>query len=177
MKTLIIFLCAVLVTSCSSYIDSNEKSINTDYLDFKFLSKKNEFVYKSKVNSSADNEVYYTANFKITLPKKIKNWYKSNNEFYFEYDSKQIIYIESGYKNVGQEVNWSLNDFQQDNIYKIFGAYWDKQNYDESYLHKNHNERLTKLYTNGKVKILLYNIKKENYASFLEHVKSFKYLE
>jgi hypothetical protein len=177
MKKGMFFLGTILVTSCGAYVDINRENINTNNLDFNYLKEKNEFIYKSKINASADTEIYYTTKFSLSLPKKIINWYQSNNEFYFEYDSKQLIYISSGYKNVGQEVDWYMTDFKQQDVFSIFNYYWNKRNYNESYLHKTHNNRLTKLYTNGKVKVLLYNIKKENYERFVENIKSFKYIE
>lgn len=41
-------------------------------MDFNYTDSYNEFIYKSKVNSIADKEVYYPTHFKVDLPKKIK---------------------------------------------------------------------------------------------------------
>jgi|GEM_PF-5001342 hypothetical protein len=102
MKTLIFALLLISINSCSTYIDIGS-NINSDNLDFIYLKEHNEFRYKSKINSNADNETYITTNFSINLPKDILKWKIVNNKFYFEYSEKQIIYnyYPFGLKNAG----------------------------------------------------------------------------
>lgn len=174
-KITLLFISFFLLNSCKTYIDT-QNDIKSDSMEFIYKEKENQFLYKSKLYSKAGNDIKYPNHFSINLPKKIKNWHILGNEFYFEYDSKQMIYINSGYKNVGNEVDWSLNDFPENKIYKTFGDYWEERNYNESSLYNSLKERINKSYSDGKVTIVLYNIKQENYVAFLEKIKTFKYL-
>ncbi len=161
--------------SCSSYIDVPKNSINNNSMVFDYGSNENKLKYINKVNSSADHEIYYTTHFSIALPKGIVNWTRSSNNFFFEYGDKQIFYIYSSYKNEGQESgNWELKDIGYNEILKYIGEYWDERKYDENYLYKAHTGRVSKFYTNGKYKILLYNIKPENLQTFIQSAKTFE---
>lgn len=162
------------MNSCTLYIDIPQNSINNDSMIFKYGINENKFKYISNVNASADNEIYYTTHFTMTLPKGIVNWSRNSNNFIFEYEDKQILYIYSSYKNEGKESKkWELRDIDYNEILKYIGPYWDKRNYIENYLYKAHNGRSSKLYTNGKYKILLYNIKTERMAIFIQSAETF----
>lgn len=162
------------MSSCASYIDIPKNSINNDSMIFEYGNNENKLKYINKVNASADHEIYYTTNFTIILPKSIINWTRSNNIFFFEYEDKQIIYIYSAYKNEGKESdNWKLLEIEPNEVENYLNNYWSKRNYDENFLYKTHRGRLSKLYTNGKYKILLYNIKTENLPGFIESAKTF----
>ncbi|AZA54343.1 hypothetical protein [Chryseobacterium sp. G0201] len=91
MKYLIFIV--ILLNSCTSYIDVPKNNLNNNYVVFDYNNNQNNFKYINKVNATADHEVYYTTNFSISLPKKIINWNIVDNNFFFEYDSKQYIYI------------------------------------------------------------------------------------
>lgn len=174
MKYSTFVLLVLLMSSCASYIDVPQNSINNDSMVFEYGSSENMLKYINNVNASADNEIYYTTHFTMTLPKGIVNWTRNSNNFFFEYDDKQIFYIYSSYKNEGQESgNWELKDINYNEILKYIGEYWDKRNYSENYLYKAHKGRVSKFYTNGKYKILLYNIKTENLQTFIQSVKTF----
>jgi len=168
-------LLVIIFISCKSYLD-REKSIHSDYFDFNYLKTYNEFVYKSKINSCADKEKYLTTNFKIRLPKNIKDWLISNPDFFYEYKQKQIIYIYTGYKNIGKESDWTLKYTNNEEIKDLLYKFWVKKNYHYDNLINKPN-RITRLYTNGKVKILLFNIKQKNFENFLGLVKTFKYID
>ena len=81
-----------LISSCASYIDVPKNS-NNNSMVFYYDSNGNKLKYINKVNASADHDIYYTTHFSITLPKRIVNWNRSSNNFFFEYDDKQIFYI------------------------------------------------------------------------------------
>jgi len=149
--------------------------ITTDYMTLRYNNNYNELDYFNKVNGVADKEVFYTTHFAINLPKKIVYWTRLDNKFYYEYDSKQLIYIYTSYKNEGKESDrWELKDMDEGSEWKYLGEYWSKRGYDEKELDAAKSNRITKLYTNGKYEILLYNINEKNYGSFLERIKSFK---
>lgn len=170
-----ILLSTLVLSSCKTYIDVTEKSIRTDYMTFRYQKKYNEFDYFSKVNGVADKEVFYKTHFTIDLPKNIVYWMMLDNKFYYEYDSKQLIYIYTSYKNQGkQSDNWELKDMDKGAEWEYFGEYWNQRGYDEKELNAANSNRITKLYTNGRYEILLYNVKEKNYNSFLGRVKSFK---
>lgn len=174
MKYSIIFLLVLLVSSCASYIDVPQNSINNDSMVLEYGISENKLKYINNVNASADNDIFYTTHFTMTLPKGIVNWTIKSNNFFFEFDEKQILYIYSSYKNEGQESeNWELKDINYNEVLKYIGEYWDKRKYSENYLYKTHNGRVSKFYTNGKYKILLYNIRTENLQTFIQSAKTF----
>ncbi|MBA9073167.1 hypothetical protein GGR22_001293 [Flavobacterium gossypii] len=175
-KILAIIIVSTLISSCGSYLDYGN-DIHTEYMDFNYMEKYNEFIYKSKINASAGSKVYYTTHFSVNLPKKIKNWQSSSNEFFFEYDGKEIIYINSGYKNKGEAGKWTMRETNGDEIYKKLSSYWDKRKYDENSLNGSKSGRASKVYSDGKALILLYNVKEKNFEKYLELVKSFKYID
>ena len=174
-KIFLTIVATITICSCSTYLDSG-KNINTDYMDFNYMETYNEFTYKSNVNSIADKEIYYPTHFKIDLPKKIGNWQISGNEFYFEYTDKEIIYINTGFKNTSTAGSWILKETDDDEIFSILSSYWNKRNYNDDDLKLDISNQKSQLYSDGKTTILLYNIKKENFDKYLMLVKKFKYL-
>lgn len=174
-KTLTIIVLLFIFNSCSSYLD-RKGSVNNDFVDFKYLESYNEFIYKSKINAVADNEIYYPNHFSINLPKKLKIWQNSGTEFFFEYNNREIIYINVGFKNKGNTGNWAIQETNEDEIYTKLNSYWNKRKYNENTLKTGSLGRTSKIYSDGKVSILLYNIKEENYNHYLDLIKSFKYL-
>jgi hypothetical protein len=175
-KFLFIVLWAIPLGSCKVYLDTAGRSISTDYMMFKYQKDYNEFDYFSKVNAVADNQTFYTTHFSIRLPKNIVYWKQLGNKFYYEYDSKQLIYIYTAYKNEEKESNkWELKDIGEASAFKYLEDYWIKErDYPESYFEKKRKKRVTKLYTDDKYDILLYNIKEKNLSVFLDFIKSFK---
>lgn len=172
---LLAVMCAILFNSCRSYLDVQGKDIATGYMTFRYQKSHNELDYFNKVNALADKEIFYTTHFAINLPKNIIYWKQLGNKFYYEYDSKQIIYIYTSYKNEGkQSSNWELKNIDEGSEAKYLADYWNARGYDEETLGVKKNNRVTKLYTNGKYEILLYNIKEKNLTSFLDLIKSFK---
>ena len=167
----------IFLSSCSIYLDSpHENEIRSENLDFTCLNHYNEFVYKSKINGKADGQIFYITNFSVRLPKKIKSWQQSGNAFFFEYDDKEIIYIDSGYKKQKDAGEWILNETDDDQVYNRLSSYWYKRKYRENNLKANQLGRLSRVYSDGKVTILLYNIKSRNFEKYLSLVKNFKYL-
>lgn len=84
------------------------------------------------------------------------------------------LYIYSAYKNKGNESNdWKLLDVEPSDIENYLTNYWEKRGYREEYLLKEHVGRISKIYTNGKYKILLYNIKAEKFSTFTQSAKTF----
>ncbi|SHF40185.1 hypothetical protein SAMN05444377_10827 [Flavobacterium fontis] len=175
-KILTATIILTLISSCVLNRDHG-KDIHTEYMDFNFKESHNEFIYKSKINAIADNDIYYKTNFSIKLPKNLKNWQISSNEFFFEYSGKEIIYINSGYKNKGQAGKWVIRDTNDDEIFNTLNSYWTKRKYSEGNLKVFNSSRVSKVYTDGKALILLYNIKKENFEKYFELIKSFEYIE
>lgn len=176
LQLLLILLSAILLSSCKTYLDTSKNSIATDYMTFRYEKDYNELDYFNKVNASADKDVFYTTHFSINLPKDIVYWTRLDNKFYFEYSSKQIIYIYSSYKNEGGESdNWELKELPEGKGFSYLDEYWTNvRRYNEDDLYKRNKSRTSKLYTNGKYEILLYNIKEKNYPSFLELIKTFR---
>jgi hypothetical protein len=175
-KYVYLLLSAFFTISCRSYLDVVPNVINTNYMTFRFDTTYNELNYFNGVNSTADNQILYTTHFTIKLPKDILYWHQAGNKFYYEYDSKQVILINSAYKNTGQESdNWELKNVATEDLMEYMDEYWEStRGYSKNYLEKMHDKRITKLYTNGKYSILLFNIRKKNFSSYLNLIKSFK---
>jgi hypothetical protein len=168
-------MCVMLLHSCRSYLDVEGRDIVTDYMTFSYQKSRNELDYFNKVNASAEKEVFYTTHFTISLPKNIVYWKQLGNKFYYEYDSKQVISIYTSYRNYGKESsNWELKDIDKGSEAKYLAEYWTARNYNKDFLDVKKSNRVTKLYTNGKYEILLYNIKEKNFTRFLDLVKTFK---
>lgn len=178
LQLLSMLLCAILLNSCKTYLDVAKNSISADYMTFKYQKKYNELDYFNKINASADKEVFYTTHFTINLPKDIIYWKQFGNKFYYEYDTKQVIYLYTAYKNEGKESDvWELKNINEGSELKYLEDYWKERGYNEELLEVRKKNRVTKLYTNGKYEILLYNIKQENFSSFLDFIKTFKIKE
>ncbi len=173
-KVLKILLYTLLISSCQTYIDRGS-NFHSNNINFNYLENHNEFLFKSKVNAIADKQVFYVTNFSINLPKKIKYWERSNNEFFFEYASKEIIYLNVGYKNKGNYDSWTIRDIEDDELYDKLSSYWDKRKYNENTLKTGSSGRVSKVYSDGRVEVYLYNIKQENFDRYFGLIKSFKY--
>jgi hypothetical protein len=171
MKKLIFALLLISINSCSTYIDVGN-NVNSDKLDFIYLKEYNEFIYKSKINTAADSETYVTTNFSISLPKEIIKWKIRDNKFYFEYDKKQIIYIDSGYKNIGNANNWIIRDANKEDIQAFLKEY---QNVSKHTMKIKEN-RISKVYSDGKTSILLFNIEQNKIKSYLDLIQKFRYI-
>lgn len=115
-KTLRILIILISASSCRPFLDYAE-SIHSDSVEFNYMEDYNEFVYKSKVYATADNEVYYPNHFSLNLPKRLKNWLNLGNEFYFEYPGKEIIYLNVGFKNIGDSQTWQDRETNNDEIF------------------------------------------------------------
>jgi hypothetical protein len=119
----------------------------------------------------------YPNHFSLNLPKELKNWLSLGTEFYFEYRGKEIIYINAGFKNTGYAQTWLARETSDDEIYTRLNSYWIKRGYNENTLKTGHSGRISKVYSDKKVLILLFNIKKEDFDNYFELIKSFKYLD
>jgi hypothetical protein len=142
----------------------------------------NTFRMISKVWGRAGSDIYYHHHYQLDIPKNIKLYTTVNHHLYVMYDSKQVIVVESGYKNRGENTTeWTLIDVSKNNEAErhIFDAYryLTQKEYSEKYLEKLSKNRISKIYTNKKSSIYLYNIKKENFEEFLKFAKTFKYIE
>ncbi|WP_126973840.1 hypothetical protein [Gynurincola endophyticus] len=177
LKILFIIFFSLNFTYCRIYYDHQGNIDVYDNLKFNYKVDYNEFEYFDKNSIGLTDRKMYNTYFIIKLPKKIVNWIRYGNNFWFEYESKQIIYIYNEYKHIAENsYHWRLIDVEdEDEIDLYMFYYWvNKRKYDQKYLYKKNNFRVTKLYTNGKYKILLFNIKKKNYQSFLDYAKTFE---
>ncbi len=176
-KIIIIFILLTLF-SCKSVIDYNENdSIKASGFSFQYNKDHNKFLYYNNINGVAENQIFYNTHFEIKLPKGIINWSARRHDFIFEYNNKQIIYVYVPYKNEGIESNhWELKDIDYHDALNL-GEYWEERKYKENHLYKEHPKRISKIYTNGKYIIMLYNIKDINYPKFVQSVKTFKLIQ
>lgn len=180
MRYSIIYVILIIsfLASCKTYYDREsykELHYENDF-SMKFYKTYNDLDYFNTVHGSADGFIYYNTHFTMNLPKGIKYWMISGHDFFYEFDSKQIIYIYNPFRNDGIESGeWILKDVNVGYEDYNLEQYWvNERKYKESHLFKNHKNRITKIYTDGKYQLLLYNIKTENFDNFLNFAKTFK---
>ncbi len=170
MKRAVLFLTVIFLSSCYSYIDRG-KNIHTKQNDFIIKNNHNEYIYKSKIQGRNEDEVFKPRHFKIKLPKGIIYLVQVDNKLYVEYVGKQIICVKSSYLNQQiKKQKWKQIYPDNDLLENFLLDYWLERNYDVDKITK--RQRITKIYTNGKFTILLYNIKKKNFDNYINFVKS-----
>jgi hypothetical protein len=175
-KVFLLLLQAIILTTCCARIDKGQ-SIYGDSVDFVYLEDHNQFVYKSRVDAVADTEVFLTTRFRVDLPKNLKNWQGSDNVFVFEYDKKQIIYIQAAYKNKSQLRTPTIRAVDNQEIAERLSPYWEERRYHENTLKGGQPGRVSKVYSDGRVVVLLYNVRQENFDHFLRLASGLIYLD
>jgi hypothetical protein len=175
-KVFLLLMPAILLTASCARIDRGQ-NIHAEFMDFVYLEDHNQFVYKSRVNAVADTEVFLTTRFRVDLPKNLKHWQSSDNEFVFEYDSKQIIYIEVAYTNKSQLRKPTIRDVDTQEIEERLRSYWDERKYPKTTLKGRRAGRVSKVYSDGRVVVLLYNVKQEYFDRFLSLTSGLTYLD
>jgi hypothetical protein len=175
-KVFLLLMQAILLTASCARIDRGQ-NIHADFMDFVYLEDHNQFVYKSRVNAVADTEVFLTTRFRVNLPKNLKNWQSSGNVFVFEYDKKQIIYIQAAYKNKSQLRKPTIRDIDNQEIDERLSPYWNERKYHKNTLKGGQTGRVSKVYSDGRVVVLLYNVKQENFDHFLSLTSGLTYLD
>jgi hypothetical protein len=182
MKNIVIIIVLFCVSSCKIFFKEQKKIYKSKNVEIYYYKDYNNFKMISKVWGVAGTDIYYHYHYQINVPKKIKNWMLGNKNLYVEYDSKQMIVVEGGYKNRGGDIGeWTLKDIPKNHDAEkhIIESYrlLNNKEYDEKYLEKISKNRISQVYTNGKSSIYLYNVKKENYEEFLKFAKTFSYIE
>lgn len=178
--TAILFIIASF-SSCRPYMDVKKGEYKGKQEEWMIADTHNTFRMISKVWACADLETYYHHHYQIDIPKNIRRYTTTNHNLYVMYDSKQLIVVESGYKNRGENAtDWIFVDVPKTSEAKkhIWDSYrfLTQKEYDEKYLERLSKNRISKVYTNKKSSIYLYNIQKENFEEFLKFAKTFKYI-
>lgn len=166
-----ILLLLLSLSSCKTYLDRSfiEDKISNDKILLECFGDYNILTNNDKIGVSGDNIVFYPQHFKIMIPKKIKSLKIIDKVFCIEYSSKQIIFIDAGYKKENNNTgNWELIEGNNDLVDFYCSNYLSVDNIATK-------KRVNKLYTDGKTKILLVNIKVDNFDNYLKLIKSFKY--
>ncbi|MFY7740824.1 MAG: hypothetical protein ACOVQC_09930 [Flavobacterium sp.] len=173
MKKIKLILICFFLFSCRSYID--KKSVDTEHLELKTFGEYNCFISKPKINIKSDGVTYKVKPFSLNLPKNIKSWEISTNEYYFEYRDKQVILIYLDFKNDKFDDKWTIENVENKEIHDMLYAFWSRNNHPEEFLYESNKNRISKIYSNEGVKILLYNIKKKKLDEYINAIKTFKY--
>jgi len=176
MKNVIFFL-LLLLSSCASYYDDYGHVVYKEY-SFKFNSNYNTYRVLERMPTIADTEISYLQKFEINLPKKIKKHMISGGNYIFEFNHNQIIVINAGYSNYNKKSDiWILKNSDIYESYAFLNGYWKDKDYEKMIIYKADSKNAAKIYTNGEVKILLFNIRNDDFDDYLQTIKSFKYLE
>ena len=173
--TIIIF---IIFTSCKSYIDMQNSSEIIDYKTLKFHPFPNYNLLESRrtIFATADSQIYFPQLFDVRIPKKIKTWAYLGNVLYIEYDQKQIIAIDTDYLNNDKQAgSWSLVE-DEDLIKRYRQDYFTRNDRNFDYDISIPLHTTTFLYSDGKTKILFYNIKNENFIDFAKVRDTYKYV-
>lgn len=166
------FLLSILLVSCASYLD--KKSIVNVHFELNVFKDFNIYKEIHFVHEKRDKEIYYINDFQIRLPKKIV-FFQTGTYDFFEYPSKQIIVIRSGYRNIKNQ-NWELREATRNEILNYLDDFWSEREYNSSILEDQSKNRITKVYSNNNTIIVLFNIKEENFKAFLTEIKDFEYI-
>ena len=102
----------------------------------------------------------------------------SGGNYIFEFNHNQIIVINAGYSNYNKKSDiWILKNSDIYESYAFLNGYWKDKDYEKMIIYKADSKNAAKIYTNGEVKILLFNIRNDDFDDYLQTIKSFKYLE
>lgn len=177
----------VFISSCSPYFDlaKNQGIADDEWVKFKFGENSNTLTVVDRIPSAAHGQTFHHQKFEIKLPKKLKQWWFEGENYLIECSDGQIIGVNPGYAEENKKPKeWYLKDpIVSDEIFyaEIFSyvSSYDlskkKLEYvDEIKLKKG---RISKIYSNGEVDILLYNVKSKNFEHYLELIKSFRYID
>lgn len=166
----------ICLSSCVTYYD-NYHGFKYEEYSLVIGNEVNTFYGLERIPGKADTEIYYPQKFSIDLPKSIKGLAIYGNHHVFEYDKRQFISIDAGYSNKNlRPENWQLKDPSENELGGIRN-YYEQKKYSENIFDKEFINRKTVVYTNGEVKIILFNVKQDNFEQFFSPIKNFKYLE
>lgn len=187
MKKLIFLFAVIGIVSCKSgvkYIDAEAPNNELAYEPFKLILEKDYNIVelnKTKPVKVGDNTMYHMR-YRLRIPKNLVNWSIKGRKYIFEYDDKEIIAIDGGYTSSPQKEQWELRDSINYGILKPYienysadRAYGD--NYLKNYLDSVPADRVTKMYSNGATRVLLFNIKEKNFDSYFNLIKTIEYIE
>ena len=175
MKNLVLVLLLSLI-SCKSYIDTKKSKDTYKELEFTYNNNYNTLTISSRLPAIADHQILNSQKFSINIPINIVNWSIINTKYIIEYDDKQIIVIDAGYvEDVTNASNWNLIDTEDDTVYSTLYTYFEDNNYSYDTLESTKKHRITKILTDGKVKIILFNIKEKKINNYVNLLKSISY--
>lgn len=179
-RILALTLFVITSSGCKSYFDNkgNSDEITIHNMNYKFHATFNTLTVTDGLPNKADNIIKYPQNFSIDLPKKIKSLSFLGTSFINEFESSQLIIVDAGYVSTDFKCStWNLIEPNYDDIIFLYiRDDWDRKKYFKIIRDNPPSDRTTKIYTNGKVKILLFNIKNGNFDKYLDLVKNFRYL-
>lgn len=184
MKTTISILFSSFLLSCSvRYYDTLERKIELpkDYGSFNVYENYNVFYFQNKLIETRDKERYYPAYFNINLPKRLRNYSLGGmNQFIFNYDNKQAIYI---YANIYNSLVINLDTMYTPSQVEVESII-DKQFYsisprgkfsiEQNRFDKKRRHIIVKKNT---ATIILYNIKRENVETFIKSANTFTFMD
>ena len=176
-KIFLFYFLLIVIVSCKTTIDKEYLSSPSKNKGYYFLATAtyNYFEFYP-TDASADRNSYYSTNFKFRAPKGLIWWKQSGNNFFFEYDYKQIILIKTSFINSkSKEEDWKLKDFDiEENFSESLFQYWREREFSENSFFKKRKNRKSVIYSNGKHEIILFNIKQKNLEQFLYYSLSFE---
>ncbi len=172
-NTIILILISSVLSSCATYLDK-ESSINDSY---ELYSNNDHNIYKNKnpIKESYDTDIYKKNKFQVRLPKNIVNW-QSGSYDVFEYSSKQVLLIKAGNDKEKVSKEWEFRNPTEEEVLNYLDDYWTKRGYATKYLENLNPNRVSKIYSNAISTVLLYNIKEENFDTYENLIKTFKYI-
>lgn len=187
MRLILTLLAIIILSSCSKKLDTIKhntpepvKNELSKDITLEYFYHYNIFNYESKIAASRDTEITNPKHFRIKLPKGLK-YYVLNplTDFGFYYDRKQVIFIKIKlFKNEVHKNDSivSLTNKQLENLIEteISSAGNRRYNIKDMAIVPGRKHLLIE---KGDAFILLYNIKEENFATFSEYVKEFKFIE
>jgi hypothetical protein len=192
-KSKILFILLGMFVSCKMlYPDYSLGNDKIKTLEINYKKNYYELKFKPNVFPKYCNKTYGLIGFNTRVPKGIINCYANGHVVFIEYPGKQMIILYYDYKDKYHFADWKLRNYTEDDetliknvIYsylyfyqtdkdEIFNKRCSKRETKIKIDTKINPERITKVYTNGEVKILFVNIKKKNFEKYFDLLKTIK---
>jgi hypothetical protein len=167
-----------LTASCTHYIDKSKTVLEWPIMQGKIrvYPDSNVFVFESSMNFHADTEVWKPRPFYVRLPKGIRRYEMDVlQSFVFYYRKDQVVSIWVNLNDTSKTYDTSYTP-SFDEIYWMKTRYVTSDRTNISLMTTKSGRKQFLIKKNDAV-ILLYNIKKKNLASFINCLKTFRFLD
>lgn len=165
----IVILINLISCKSTQEVDLYDKKIASSNL-FEVFSKENYDLlrYIDQMHVTADKDEYIPQNYEIRIPKGWKRINITSNRVYLNYGKKQVIVIDGGYINTKKSINsWKEMDIDFPEKSSLLHSYFNDLGYDPKLISREKKNTKTKILTDNRIKVLLFNIKNKDFKAFV----------